>query len=287
MTNSTIGVVSPGAMGAGLGWALAEGGGSVVTTTDGRSARTGRLAAEAGLTVLPTLEDVVGDADVVLVVTPPAAAVAAATRIATAARRTGRSPLVADLNAVSPATVAEIGLALDGLDLVDGAISGPPPTVRPGARVYLSGARAAEVAALPWRHITGSVVGPEVGAASAVKMSTASVYKGLIAIYAQALRSAAYHGVLRPVVDDLAGAGHDLVRAVAVSAAKAHRFVAEMHEIAATQHAAGLPPELFEAFAAVYADLAATDLAREDPESVPADVTAEALLARLNRAPRQ
>jgi len=63
--------------------------------------------------------------------------------------------------------------------------------------------------------------------------------------------------------------------------------VAEMHEIAATQRAAGLPPELFEAFAAVYADLAATDLARDDPESVSAQVTAAELLARLGRAPRQ
>jgi 3-hydroxyisobutyrate dehydrogenase-like beta-hydroxyacid dehydrogenase len=213
--------------------------------------------------------------------------VAAAAAIATAARGTGTRPLVVDLNAVSPPTVGEIARVLDGLDLVDGAISGPPPTVRPGARVYLSGPRAAEVAALPWRHVTASVVGTEAGSASALKMSTASVYKGLVALYAQALRSAAYHGVLGPVVDDLAGAGHDLVHAVAVSATKAHRFVAEMHEIAATQRAAGLPPELFEAFAAVYADLATTDLARDDPESVPADVTAEALLARLRRAGRQ
>jgi 3-hydroxyisobutyrate dehydrogenase-like beta-hydroxyacid dehydrogenase len=274
-------------MGAGLGWAIAEGGASVVTTTEGRSERTRRLAGEAGLTVLPTLSDVVAAAEVILVVTPPAAAVAAAATIATVARHTDRRPLVVDLNAVSPATIGQIARALEGLDLVDGAISGPPPTVRPGARIYLSGGRAAEAAALPWRHVTATVVGAEPGMASAVKMSTASVYKGLVALYAQALRSAAYHGVLGPVVDDLAGAGHDLVRAVAVSATKAHRFVAEMHEIAATQRAAGLRPELFEAFAAVYADLATTDLARDDPESVPADVTAEALLARLKRAARQ
>jgi 3-hydroxyisobutyrate dehydrogenase-like beta-hydroxyacid dehydrogenase len=287
MTECIVGVISPGHMGAGLGWALAEGGARVVTTIDGRSERTARLAAEAGLTVLPDVADVLAGADVVLVVTPPAAAVAAAAAIAAAARRADRRPLVVDLNAVSPVTVGEIGRALDGLDLVDGAISGPPPTVRPGARVYLSGPRAAEVAALPWRHVTASVVGTEAGSASALKMSTASVYKGLVALYAQALRSAAYHGVVGPVVDDLAGSGHDLVRAVAVAATKADRFVGEMHEIAATQRAAGLPPELFEAFAAVYADLAGTDLARDDPESVPAAVTADAVLARLVRAARQ
>ena len=69
-------------MGAGLGWALREGGARVVATLDGRSARTARLAADAGLEVLPALADVVRAADVVLSVTPPADAPAAARSIA-------------------------------------------------------------------------------------------------------------------------------------------------------------------------------------------------------------
>ena len=42
---------------------------------------------------------------------------------------------------------------------MDGSISGPPPTVRPGARLYLSGPRAAEVADLRWTHASPVVVG--------------------------------------------------------------------------------------------------------------------------------
>ena len=38
-------------MGSGLGWALREGGADVVTTLAGRSPRTARLAAEAGIAV--------------------------------------------------------------------------------------------------------------------------------------------------------------------------------------------------------------------------------------------
>src|SRR5690349_6762996 len=98
---TVTGIVSPGFMGAGLGAALRAGGARVVATVDGRSARTGRLAAGAGLELLPTLEDVVALADVVLVVTPPGDAVAAAASIRAAAGRTGADPLVADLNAVS------------------------------------------------------------------------------------------------------------------------------------------------------------------------------------------
>ena len=90
-----------------------------------------------------------------------------------------------------------------------------------------------------------------------------------------------------PVVEDLAGNGFDLVRAVSVAATKAHRYVAEMREIAATQSSAGLPPALFEAFAEVYADLATSDLAGDDPEGVLPTVTADDVIGRLGRADRQ
>jgi 3-hydroxyisobutyrate dehydrogenase-like beta-hydroxyacid dehydrogenase len=263
-------------MGAGLGWALRAGGARVVSTVAGRSPRTARLAGAADLELLPSLADVVAQATVVLIVTPPGAARHAAVDIAEAARTTGARPLVADLNAIAPSTVEHIRSAIEPLDLVDGAISGAPPTVRPGARIYLSGTRAAEVAELPWRHVTPIRVA---GSASAVKMCTASVYKGLVGLYAQAMRVAAAHGVLDHVLADLYGAGLDHTAAVTVAATKAERYVPEMLEIAETQRAAGLPAALFEAFAQVYADIATSPLASQDPETVdrtmrPAEVVA-------------
>ncbi len=149
----TVGLVGAGHMGAGLGWALREGGARVVTSLEGRSARTARLAADAGIDVLPALADVLRTAEVVLVVTPPGMARAAATDIASAAEASGARPLVADLNAIAPSTVDDIAATIAPLDLVDGSISGAPPRVRPGARIYLSGPRAAAVAGLPWRHV--------------------------------------------------------------------------------------------------------------------------------------
>jgi len=131
-------------------------------------------------------------------VTGAGAALDAATGIAGLAAGVAARPLVADLNATSPATAAAAAevLAAAGFDFVDGSISGSPPTVRPGARVYLSGPRAAEVADLRWTHATPVVVGDRVGAASAVKMSTASVYKGLMGLMTQAIRSAGAYDVL-------------------------------------------------------------------------------------------
>ena len=256
---ATVGIVSPGAMGSAIGASLARGGARVVATVAGRSRRTHRLAREAGLERLPSLADVVAAADVVLSIVPPDQAEAVASEL-------GGARLVADLNAVSPGTARRIS------DELDGSISGPPPVAAGTTRIYLSGPRAGEVAALPFDGVDVIVVGDEVGLASAVKMSTASVYKGSVALLAQALRAAEHYGVLAHVLGDLdelaAGAGRRIARA----AAKADRYVGEMHEISAAQAGAGLDPALFEAMAKVYEEIGSTRLGHEAPENAPSDL---------------
>jgi 3-hydroxyisobutyrate dehydrogenase-like beta-hydroxyacid dehydrogenase len=285
-----VGIVSPGAMGSAIGAAYAAAGARAVATAAGRSARTRSLAEGAGLELVPDLDRVVAAADLVLSVVPPAEASNAAAAIAAAASRTGSAPLVADLNAVSPATARRLAatLAEAGLELVDGSISGGPPRADYRTRVYLAGPRAAEVAggAPPW--LDARVVGTEIGLASAVKMCTASVYKGFTALLAHALVTADAHGVVAEVLDDL----HDsfprqlerAARLVGVTATKAGRYVGEMEEIAATQSAAGLPPALFEALAEVYAALGRTPAAAAAPEDV-GDPELGAVLARLRPGP--
>jgi 3-hydroxyisobutyrate dehydrogenase-like beta-hydroxyacid dehydrogenase len=278
---STVGMVGAGYMGSGLGWSLREGGESVVTTLAGRSPRTGTLARQAGMEILEDLDAVVRAADVLLVVVPPEAALAAATTLAESLTRTGARPLVADLNAIAPSTMEKIA-AIVGVDTVDGSISGAPPNVRADGRIYLSGPRANEVAGLAWRSVKTVVVGDRIGTASAVKMCTASVYKGLSGLMTQALRAAKHYDVAEHVLADLTeGGGYRPTRQVTMAATKAWRFVGEMHQIAAAQQAAGLPAELFEAMAMVFADLARTELAQGDPESVDPTVAAEEVLARL------
>jgi 3-hydroxyisobutyrate dehydrogenase-like beta-hydroxyacid dehydrogenase len=258
----------------------------VVATAEGRSPRTRRLAGEAGIEVLPTLADAVTVADVVLSVTPPGAAEAAARTIDAAVRAADVRPVLADLNAVAPATMTAIARTWADLPVADGSISGPPPTVSPGARLYLSGAGAPAVAGLPWGdNVRPVVLDAGVGAASALKMCTASVYKGLTGLVTQAMRVAGRHGVLDEVLADLAENGLDRSAGVPSAATKAARFVDEMREIAATQAAAGLTPALFEAFAEVYADIAATALAVGDPEAAGPPPAPDEMVRRL--APRR
>jgi 3-hydroxyisobutyrate dehydrogenase-like beta-hydroxyacid dehydrogenase len=281
-----IGIVSPGAMGSAVGRAYAAGGARVVATVAGRSGRTRELA--HGLELLPDLDEVVRLADIVVSIVPPEQAPVVATDIAAAARRTDADPLVADLNAIAPATASALArqLAGSGLDLVDGSISGGPPEPGGATRIYLSGPRARELAELAAPGIDARVGGPEVGTASAVKMSTASVYKGTVGLLAHALLAAHANGVLPHVLDDLRESYPSLAegaaRSIGRAATKAGRYVGEMREIAATQEAAGLPRELFDGFAAVYAALAATELASRPPESIGPATKLEEVLESLS-----
>ncbi|MDX6437698.1 MAG: hypothetical protein QOF45_281 [Gaiellaceae bacterium] len=283
----TVGIVSPGAMGSAVGAAYRAAGTRVVATAAGRSARTSTLAEQAGLELLPDLDAVVRESSLVLSIVPPGDAGATAAAIAAAAGRTDSRPLVADWNAVSPATARALAqlLAEAGLELVDGSISGGPPRADYRTRIYLSGPSAAELAVAAPSWLDVRVVGDEIGLASAVKMCTASMYKGSTALLAHALLTAHAHSVLPQVLDDLGDSFprqiEGAARLLALSATKAGRFVDEMHEIAATQADAGLTPALFEAMAEVYGAVARSSLAAEAPEAIAAEPELEDILARI------
>jgi len=284
----TVGIVSPGAMGSAVGHVFAAGGARVVATVEHRSARTAKLA--EGIELLPTLDDVVETADVLLSIVPPGEALVVADAVADAARRTDANPTVADLNAIAPSTMQAVASRLEGagLSAVDGSISGPPPRRAGATVVYLSGAGAAEVASLQAPGLELRVVGDRIGMASAIKMSTGSFYKGETALLAQALRAARANGVLEPVLDDLRRnypeLVHDAPRMLQSIAAKSGRYVAEMREIAATQEQAGLTPDLFAALATVFLQLSETEAAQLAPEQVDARATLEDVLASIDGA---
>ncbi|MGX7677992.1 DUF1932 domain-containing protein [Jatrophihabitans sp. DSM 45814] len=281
----TIGIYSPGAMGSGLGLAWQRGGARVVTTLAGRSARTQELS--RGLEILPDLEAVVAVADVVVSVGPPALAGAFAEAIAQACQATGSHPVVADVNAISPETLAELAATLAGVgcEVLDGSISGGPPTETSATRLYLSGPSADRISQWPATGLVYRVVGDQLGTASAVKMCTAAIYKGFAGLLAQSLRTSRTHGVTAEVLADLQSAfGPQLTGAaslIAAAAAKSDRYPGEMREIARTQSVAGLPASLYLAFAEVYEDMNRTELATLSPEQAAAMTDLDEVLEKL------
>jgi len=206
---------------------------------EGRSAATAERA-----------RDLVADdplsADVILSICPPHAAREVARSVQTF---TG---IYVDANAVSPATSREIRALVPGADFVDGGIIGPPPTIEGSTRLYLSGDRASDVAALFADTILDARV---VSDASALKMAYAAWTKGSAALIIAAHRLAETLGVDAELDEEWRSADLTARHAAALRAAeeKGWRWVGEMEEIARTFADAGLPEGFHRAAAEVFA----------------------------------
>src|SRR5580700_4507546 len=109
MSEATVGLLHPGEMGAAVGQCLAAAGHRVLWVPEGRSAASAARAAAAGLTAASGgLAGLVREADVIVSVCPPHAALGVARQVALALPGAGFCGVYADANAVSPATAREI-----------------------------------------------------------------------------------------------------------------------------------------------------------------------------------
>jgi 3-hydroxyisobutyrate dehydrogenase-like beta-hydroxyacid dehydrogenase len=230
----SVGVLHPGEMGAAVA-AVARW--DVWWAPEGRSEATAARARAAGLRPAP-LAELLERCDVILSICPPHAAVDLARACA------GYRGIYCDANAVSPSTAREVARIVGG-EVVDGGIVGGPPR-EPGTRLYLSGARAPDVAALfDGTALEPVLLGDEVGTASALKMCYAAWTKGSAALLLTAAEAAERLGVgdaLRAEWErSLPGLADRLGRAARSAEAKGWRWVGEMREIESTFLAAGLP----------------------------------------------
>ncbi|WP_117192536.1 NAD(P)-dependent oxidoreductase [Rhizobium terrae] len=234
----TIAVIGAGAMGSGIGARLVEGGATVLTYLEGRSAATKDRARTAGMQTAG-LEDIVA-ADIVLSIVPPAEAVSVARQVAEAARKSGRPVVVIDCNAISPATMKEVASAFDGspVEVLDGSIIGMPP--KPGdagPRIYVSGDVQNRSAALGAHGLSVRRIDGPIGAASALKMCYAGINKGLTglgtAMLLASIRSGADESLKREIAESLPDLDRKFTHALPDMYPKAYRWVAEMEEIAA------------------------------------------------------
>lgn len=188
----TVGVLSPGEMGAALGRRLSAQGMRVITWLEGRSEATRRRAGEAGIQSVDRLEALMA-ADLILSVVPPAQAPAVAGAVALAAARAEAKPLYLDLNAVSPHTVRALAQPLQrqGVEVVDGAVFGGANEVGGRTFIALAGPAADRAFALLHPALALKVVGPSLGDASGIKMLYAGLTKGISSLAVELLAAAA------------------------------------------------------------------------------------------------
>jgi 3-hydroxyisobutyrate dehydrogenase-like beta-hydroxyacid dehydrogenase len=245
---AVVGILHPGQMGAAVARVARA---DVLWAAEGRSEATAERARAAGLTPV-ALDELLARADVVLSICPPHAALDVARAAA------GFRGLYCDANAVSPATARAVAAVVQdgGATFVDGGIVGGPPS-EPGTRLYLSGRAAERIASLfAGTPLEPLVLGPEIGAASALKMCYAGWSKAsaaLLIALAEAAETLGVGDALRAEWEhSIPELGGRLERARRSADAKGWRWIGEMEEIEATLRSVGLPGGFHAAAADVF-----------------------------------
>ena len=231
-------------MGSAVGAAALAAGSRVLWASEGRSGQTCQRAIAAGLEDAGTLGSLAQQSDVIVSVCPPHAALDTANAVAGLAFQ----GVYIDANATAPATtraIAEI-IQTKNCKFIDGGIIGPPPKKRGDARLYLSGAGAAEAAGLFTQGALEAIpLDAPVGAASALKMAYAFWTKTSAALLIAVRALAESEGIESALLAEWQKSQPDLparsAAAISGNARKAWRFIGEMEEIAATFADAGLP----------------------------------------------
>ncbi|KZT57081.1 6-phosphogluconate dehydrogenase C-terminal domain-like protein [Calocera cornea HHB12733] len=257
MSPPVIAVISPGAMGSALGARLSAHSARVLTHIPaGRSQGSHDRAAKAGMHPV-SMAQIAREADWVLSVLPPDAALDFAAQFTVAynslqgpEKRAGK-PAFADLNAVNPSSVVRIAqlFGKEGLALpfIDGSIIGGPPKGEYNPIIYASaevgpeGAKvldefeALQTYGLKIGALRGE--GASIGAASALKMAYAGITKGTTGLAATMIL-AAYHnspGTAEALIAELSDSQplmlQRFTKGIPDMLPKAYRFHGEMDEI--------------------------------------------------------
>ncbi|MEX2523429.1 MAG: DUF1932 domain-containing protein [Gammaproteobacteria bacterium] len=269
MPFQTIAIIGTGDMGSAVGRVLSEHGYRVITSLDGRSGHSSRLAGGAGIEDAGDLSNVVGQADVLLSIMPPAAAEGFAH--SAAAAMAGQTPLLyVECNAISPARSMRIGAAVTeaGGRYVDGGIIGAAPGISDQPpRFYVSGIETDALLELNGKGIEVVSMGGEIGRASAIKMTFAALTKGTNALRTAVLLAGEKLAVGRELREEfryrLPEEYERMERRVPYLAADAERWHGEMREIEDTFRAAGISGGFHEAAAWVFELLSKSELATE------------------------
>src|SRR4030043_1699217 len=287
MAVKTAGILSPGDMGHAVGAVLVKNGIKVITCLEGRSNRTRGLAEKAGIQNVPTYQDLVRDADIVLSILVPAEAKNAATLVSKALEETGQKISYVDCNAIAPQTVQEIGkiITAAGSNFVDAGIIGGPPGPGVMNRIYVSGPGAEVVEQLNKYGLDLRVIGPEIGQASGLKMVYAALTKGTSALALELLVAAKrlnlYDALIAEWEMSQADRYESFKRGLQSVPSKSHRWIGEMEEIAKTFGDVGLPPKILEGAADMYRFIGKNPVSDETPETIDRNRTLEQLIDRL------
>ncbi|MEU8544758.1 DUF1932 domain-containing protein [Streptomyces sp. NPDC048717] len=256
MDQPTVGILHPGSMGAAVAACAATNAAEVLWCESGRSTASMERAAQFGLMPVATMSELLHRSDIVVSLCPPAAAEELARDVA----RHHFAGVYVEANAINPERVKRIaGLLEPTATVVDGGVVGSPPVRGKSPALYLSGPAAATErieALFAGTAVKTTVLGTEIGKASALKLAYASFQKTSRVLVALAIGMAREHGVDQELIEVASKRTDSYLsepQYVAKTAARAWRWGPELEEAADALAAAGLPPEMLRAAASTLA----------------------------------
>ena len=271
MSIESVAILSPGDMGHAIGQLLRENELHVLTCLAGRSNRTRQLSEQAGITDVPSIKELVAQADVLMSVTVSEAVPGLCQEISEAVEATGTDLLFAECNAIAPELSREMESVLKagGARYVDASIIGGPPRNGSSPRLYASGDNVAELLQLRDFGLDVRDLGDQLGRASGIKMCYAAMTKGTTALHAELLIAAEKLGLTEEVMAEFSNTQPAVVERMEGwmpwMPAKSRRWVSEREEIEKTYSDLGLPPNISKGVDDMYRMIGEPSLGHEHP----------------------
>ncbi|MFE3318122.1 DUF1932 domain-containing protein [Nocardia sp. NPDC059195] len=241
-----IGLLHPGNMGSAVGARLVAAGHTVLWHPVHRGSDTHRRAAAAGLMPCEDLAALLHRAETVLSICPSSAAI----EVAEAVSEHNYHGVYVDANAISPQQMEHIAALLSGAGaaVVDAAIAGPPPRDGRSAKFFLSGPDEARGRfrdlLVDDAALMAEELGETPGTASALKMALISYQRPARLLAALSYGLADHYGVTEALIAEAERTDIAILSdrsALSGVAARAWRWLPELHEVAISQDSAGLP----------------------------------------------
>ncbi len=255
-----IGLLHAGEMGAAVAAVLRSRGIEVLGCAEGRSDATVARCVAAGITLCPSVRQLVAESDWVLSLVPPDAAESLCAQFCEL-----ESPdhsIFVDFNSISPERAARLGNAVEARRrrFVDGSINGLAKNLCTTATMFLSGRDAKQVGSLFSRDVRVQLLGENPGSASAMKMLLGGVSKGICALLVELLRVAdqlamreAFLAALSRIYPEVAALGERMLPSYAHHA---DRRMVETGELQDTAIATGIVGPSIAAIANTHRELA-------------------------------
>ena len=164
----------------------------MVTCLEGRGEWTLSRAREAGIQDLPSYDELISEADIILSILPPAQAVAVAGSAADAVRRTGAHVVYVDCNAIAPQTVRKVAHIVNqsGRRVHRRRHHRGSASREHGPHIYASGPNAQSLEVLRSYGLDVRVMGDGIDQASSLKMVYAASTKGIGALWMELIVAA-------------------------------------------------------------------------------------------------